>query len=81
VSSSIPRDPERDPAPAPGPTDPPDPSDDADVEGHSSLLDAQFGQQIAANRAREAAEWARGENARRNAQKERKDKKGRLFGR
>jgi hypothetical protein len=73
VSSNIPRDPDRDPAPAPGPTDPPD---EGDVEGHS-LLDAQYGQQVAANRSREAAEWARGENARRAADKARKDKKGR----
>jgi hypothetical protein len=76
VSTNVPRDPDRDPAPAPGPTDPTDPLDEDEVEGHS-LLDAQFGQQMAAQRSREAAEWARGENARRNAEKERKNKKGR----
>jgi hypothetical protein len=74
VSNNIPRDPDRDPTPAPGPTDP---TDEGDVEGHSSMLDAQFGQQIAANRAREAAEWARGENARRAVERDRKNKKSR----
>jgi hypothetical protein len=62
--------------PAPGPTDPTDPLDEGEVEGHS-LLDVQFAQQMAANRSREAAEWARGENARRAAERERKNKKGR----
>jgi hypothetical protein len=65
------QDPDR--GPATGPTDPPD---EGDVEGHS-LLGAQFGQQIAANRSREAAEWARGEKARREVERARKDKKGR----
>jgi hypothetical protein len=47
-----------------------------DVEGHS-LLQAQFGQQVATTRSREAGEWARGEKARRDAERERKNKKGR----
>ena len=57
MSSSIPRDPDRDPTPAPGPTDPIDPLDEEqdEVEGHS-MLDVQFGQQVAANRSREAAD-------------------------
>ena len=78
MSSNLPRDPDRDPTRAPGPTDPIDPLDEEqdEVEGHS-LLDAQHGLQVAANRSREAAEWARGENARRNAERERKEKKGR----
>jgi hypothetical protein len=73
VNTKLPRDPDRDPAPAPGPTDPPD---NDDVEGHS-LLDVQLGQQMAANRSREAAEWARGEKARREAERDRKNRKGR----
>jgi hypothetical protein len=77
VNTKLPRDPDRDPAPAPGPTDPPD---DDDVEGHG-LLDIQLGQQMAVTRSREAADWARGEKARREAQQDRKTKKGRLFGR
>jgi hypothetical protein len=72
VNTKLPRDPDRDPAPAPGPTDPPD----DDVEGHG-LLDIQLGQQMAASRSREAAEWARGEKARREAERERKNRKGR----
>ena len=77
MNTKLPRDPDRDPAPAPGPTDPPV---EDDVEGHG-LLDVQLGQQLAANRSREAAEWARGEKARREAKQDPKTKKGRFFGR
>jgi hypothetical protein len=72
VSTKPSQDPERDPASG---TAEAEPGED-DVEGHS-LLDIQYGQQMAANRSREAAEWARGEKARREAERERKNQKGR----
>jgi hypothetical protein len=72
VSTTPHQDPDRDPAAGTADAAP----DDDDVEGHS-LLNAQFGQQIAASRSRDAAEWARGEKARREAERERKNQKGR----
>jgi hypothetical protein len=75
VSTKTPRTPSiQDGEPVAG-SDEPQP-DGNDVEGHS-LLGAQFGQQMAATRSREAAEWARGEKARREAEKDRKNRKGR----
>jgi hypothetical protein len=66
------QDPDREPASGTGDA----PVDADDVEGHS-MLQAQFGQQTATTRSREAAEWARGEKARREAERARKDRKGR----
>ncbi len=74
MNTRLPRDPDRDPAPAPGPTDPPD----DDVEGHG-MLDAQLGQAIDANRSRQAADWARGEKARRESKGQDKGEKRRWF--
>ena len=61
----------------------PDPSEqdinrdpEKDVEGHS-LLNAQLGQALANQRAREAQEWARAERARRETNEARKEKRGR----
>jgi hypothetical protein len=66
------QDPDREPASGTG-----EPAVDAkDVEGHS-MLQAQFGQQQATTRSREAAEWARGEKARREVERDRKNRKGR----
>lgn len=46
--------------------DPADAEDESDTEGHS-LLQAELHRQIATSRTREAADWARGEAARRKA--------------
>jgi hypothetical protein len=72
VSTKTPRSQERDPLT--GSDD--QKRDETDVEGHS-LLGAQLGQAMAAGRSHEAAEWARGEKARREAEKDRKNHKGR----
>lgn len=47
--------------------EPTDTSEESDTEGHS-LLQAELHRQIATSRTREAADWARGEAARRKAQ-------------
>jgi hypothetical protein len=45
------------------------PADETDTEGHSLFM-AELGRQMAGDRSREAAEWARGEKARREQKKD-----------
>lgn len=52
------------PEPADAMREPADSGDESDTEGHS-LLQAELHRQIATSRTREAADWARGEAARR----------------
>jgi hypothetical protein len=71
MSTTQPQDPDRQPATGTGDAD-----DTDDVEGHS-MLQAQFGQHVATTRSNDAAQWARGEKARREAERDRKNRKGR----
>jgi hypothetical protein len=50
-------------------------TDESDTEGHS-LLNAQFGGVVANERAREAARWAKAEQARKQGQQHERGKDG-----
>ena len=56
-----------------GNTDQPD--DESDTQGHS-LLNAQFGGVMANERSREAAKWAKAEQARKNSKQHARGKDG-----